>query len=102
MNGAFAVLVVTERLQWQWKQGRLFFGEHCRYLTLGCAVNARVGPAPLPIDPDTTEPLRDFRNAVPSAVSFWRGRRQIPLFLCDPDLGRDTAWRRRRSAPAHL
>src|ERR1051326_3989338 len=49
MNGAFAVLVVTERLQWQWKQGRLFFGEHCRYLTLGCAVNARVGPAPLPL-----------------------------------------------------
>src|SRR5213594_1439330 len=49
MNGAFAVLVITEGFQWQWKQERLFFGEHRRHLPLCRAVNARVGPARLPL-----------------------------------------------------
>ena len=49
MNGPFAVLVITERLQRQWNEERLFFGKHRRHLTLRRAVNARVGPARLPL-----------------------------------------------------
>src|ERR671925_156697 len=49
MNRSFAVLVITERLQRQWKKERLFFGKHCRDLPLRCAMNARVGPARLPL-----------------------------------------------------
>src|SRR5207237_6536518 len=43
--GAFAVLVITEGLQRQWKQERFFFGEHRRHLPLRRTVNTRVGPA---------------------------------------------------------
>ena len=49
MHDAFAVLVITERLQRQWKQERFFFGEHRRHLPLRRAVNARIGPARFPL-----------------------------------------------------
>src|SRR5215471_15940806 len=49
MHGPFAVLVVTERLQRQWKQERFFLGEHRRHLSLRRAVNARVRPARFPL-----------------------------------------------------
>src|SRR5271163_4217064 len=49
MNGALAILVVAERLQWQRLQHRLLFGEHRRYLPLGPAVDARVGPTLFPV-----------------------------------------------------
>src|SRR5580692_3905649 len=49
MNRALAVLVVTERLQRQRLQMGLLFGEHRRYLPLGAAVDALVGPALFPV-----------------------------------------------------
>jgi hypothetical protein len=49
MNRALAVLVVAERLQRQRLQVRLLFGEHRRDLSLGPAVDARVGPALFPV-----------------------------------------------------
>ena len=48
MHRAFAVLVVAERFQRQRQQRRLLFGEHRRDLSLGGAVDARVGPALFP------------------------------------------------------
>jgi hypothetical protein len=49
MHRAFAVLVIAERFQWQRQQRRFFLGEHRRYLALGGAVNARVGPTLFPV-----------------------------------------------------
>src|SRR5690349_20482666 len=49
MHGAFAELVITEGLDWQRQQGRPLFSEHGCDLTLGGAVDARVGPARLPM-----------------------------------------------------
>src|SRR5271155_948033 len=49
MNRALAILVVAERLQRQRLQVGLLFGEHRRYLPLGPAVDARVGPALFPV-----------------------------------------------------
>src|ERR1700691_4322809 len=49
MNRALAILVVAERLQRQRLQVGLLFGEHRRYLPLGPAVDARVGPAFFPV-----------------------------------------------------
>src|SRR5258708_33334892 len=49
VNGAFSVLVVTERLQRQRLQRRLLFGEHRSDLPLGAAMDALVGPAFFPV-----------------------------------------------------
>jgi hypothetical protein len=49
MHRALAILVVAERLQRQRLQEGLLFGEHRRYLPLGPAVDARVGPALFPV-----------------------------------------------------
>src|SRR6266700_1651659 len=49
MHRALAILVVAERLQRQSLQKRLLFGEHRRYLPLGPAMDARVGPALFPV-----------------------------------------------------
>ena len=49
VHRAFAVLVVAERLERQRQQGGLLFGEHGRDLPFGGAVDARVGPALLPV-----------------------------------------------------
>ena len=48
MHGALAVLVVAERLERQGAERRSLFGEHGGDLPLGRAMDARVGPAPLP------------------------------------------------------
>jgi hypothetical protein len=45
----FAILVIAEGLDGQRKQGRPLLGEHGRYLPLGGAVDARVGPACFPM-----------------------------------------------------
>ena len=49
MHLALAILVIAERFQRQRQQRGFFFGEHGRYLPLGGAVNARVGPALFPV-----------------------------------------------------
>src|ERR1017187_5028360 len=49
MNRALAILVVAERLQRQSLQKRLLFDEHRRYLALGAAVDALVGPVLFPV-----------------------------------------------------
>src|SRR6266567_1550426 len=49
VHRALAVLVVAERLQRQRLQKGLLFGEHRRYLPLGAAVDALVGPALFPV-----------------------------------------------------
>src|ERR1051326_6561533 len=49
MHCALAVLVITEGLQRQWQKRRPLFGKHRRYLSLGGAVNARVGPPFFPV-----------------------------------------------------
>src|SRR5215831_17853321 len=49
MHDAFAVLVVAERFQRQWKQERRFFCKHRGDLSLRGAVNACIGPAQLPV-----------------------------------------------------
>ena len=69
VHAPLAELVVAKRLQRQRQQRRLLFGEHRCDLALGRAVDARVGPAALPSDPDTPAPLRGSRSAGPSAAS---------------------------------
>jgi hypothetical protein len=49
MHRALAVLVVAERFDGQRQQGRFLLGEHDRDLTLGGAVDARVGPPRFPM-----------------------------------------------------
>ena len=49
VHGALTVLVIAEGLDWQRKQGRPLFGEHGRDLSLGGAMDARVGPACFPV-----------------------------------------------------
>ena len=49
MHRALAVLVIAEWLHRQRQQGRPLFGEHGRHLPFGGAVDARVGPALLPV-----------------------------------------------------
>src|SRR4029450_3703607 len=49
IHGAFAVLVVAERLQRQREQGGFLFGEHGGPLPFGGAVNPCIGPALLPV-----------------------------------------------------
>ena len=48
VHGAAAVLVVAERLERQRSERRALFGEHGGDLALGRAVDAGIGPAPLP------------------------------------------------------
>ena len=48
MHGAAAVLVVAERLEGQRAERRTLLGKHGGDLALGRAVDAGVGPAPLP------------------------------------------------------
>ena len=48
MHGAAAVLVVAERLERQRAERRALLGEHDGDLALGRAVDAGIGPAPLP------------------------------------------------------
>src|SRR5271170_4187601 len=48
VHGALAIAVIPEWLHWQREQRRFLFGEHSSDLSLGCAVNAGVGPALLP------------------------------------------------------
>ena len=48
MHGAAAVLIVAKRLERQRAERRTFLGKHGGDLALGRAVNAGVGPAPLP------------------------------------------------------
>jgi hypothetical protein len=42
-------LVVAERLDGQWLETGLFFGEHDGHLAFGGAVNACIGPSLLPV-----------------------------------------------------
>ena len=49
VHGTVAVAVAAERLERQRHKRGLLFGEHGRHLPLGGAVNARVGPALLPL-----------------------------------------------------
>jgi hypothetical protein len=49
MHGPLAIEVIAKRLDRQRQQRRFLFGEHGGDLPLGRAVNARVGPALLPV-----------------------------------------------------
>src|SRR6202044_3921166 len=49
MDGTFAILVVTERLERKWLQEGLFFSGNRRPLTLGAAMDALVGPVFFPV-----------------------------------------------------
>jgi len=53
--------------------GKVLFGEHCRHLPLGAAVDALVASV-LPSDRDMPAPLPGSRTSCPSAVSFAHGR----------------------------
>src|ERR1035438_3358263 len=100
MNGALAILVVTERLQWQRLQVRLLFGEHRCYLPRsgrGCACR----PNTVPSGPDTPAPLPGSRTSCPSAAFFAHGLRYFRLFLFDPDPAPCTAVPLHRNAPEH-
>ena len=48
MHAAVTVLVIAKRLERQRAEGRAFLGKHGGDLALGGAVDARIGPAPLP------------------------------------------------------
>src|SRR5271165_1403540 len=49
MHDAFAVLVIAEWFQREWKQRGFLFGKHGGHLPLGRAVDAGVGPALFPM-----------------------------------------------------
>src|ERR1035437_6457882 len=49
VHRALAILVVAKRLQRQRLQKWLLFGEHCRHLSLGSAMDAGVGPVRFPV-----------------------------------------------------
>ena len=49
MHRAIAELVITERLQRQWQKRWFFLHEHGRYLPLGRAVDAGIGPVGFPL-----------------------------------------------------
>src|SRR6266852_4505348 len=48
MHDPLAVLVVAKRFQWQWEQGRFFFGKHGGDLLFGGAVDASISTAGFP------------------------------------------------------
>ncbi len=48
MYRSLAVLVIAKRFQWQRLERRFLFGEHRGDLTLGGAMNPRIGPAFFP------------------------------------------------------
>ena len=68
MHRALAILVIAEGLDGQRQQRRPFFGKHRRHLTLGGAVNARIGP---PLFPAIQVGLRLFEGLETQAFQ-WR------------------------------
>ena len=84
------------------QQLRFFFGEHGGDLPFGRAMDARVGPAFFPTIEIRLRFLQAFEAHPFEWGSFACGRRPIPLFLCDRDLGSGKAGPPRRSARARL
>ena len=99
MDRAIAEAVVAKRLEGQRPQGGPFFGKHRGDLPLRRAVDARVGPVRFPAIQIRLRRLDRLEAQALQRRLLRVADAGFDFALCDRDRRRDTAARRRRSAP---